>query len=170
MAADRPSWKKRVHALRNGVSRQNSRAATPATHSYRTRSKDTAKPPATQPKNNNNIPVVKRAISSLSEAKKYITRDAHEAFFRPGDGSKRRRPTKQTNPRKRKKPSLTNKQRSAAAHEYYAKYHAPDALFLDEHDPTINTPTTPIIAWTPPKILGHHRSHNDPNTTMAPIQ
>ena len=106
----------------------------------------------------------------------YLARDAHEMFFRPTDGSKRRRQRSKL-PKKRKKrktAGLTDKQRAQFARDHYALHHGsstPSPTDDNNPSPPPPTPTTPID-WTPsPKILGHHRNDKDINfdTTVAPI-
>ena len=113
-------------------------------------------------------------------ARKYIARDAHELFFRPK--AKGTKAPQQHKPKKKKKPSMTNKQRAAWARAHYALHHG--------HEDNLNTagpPTTPTtlnqptkcsevltspqltsLSWSPTSIQGHHRHHQVHNTTMTP--
>ena len=100
-------------------------------------------------------------------------RDANKAFFRPcydNWKSKRKGHDKQRKQKKRKQPTLTDKQRAAAAREHYARHYGPPSAPLSDHngDTSPHPPDTPI-AWTPPVILGHHQRQNVLDTTVVPI-
>ena len=99
-------------------------------------------------------------------------RDAHEAFFRPRDGNwkSKRKGHKQRKQKKRKQPTLTDKQRVAAAREHYARHYGPPNAPPSDHngDTTPHPPDT-TIAWTPPMILGHHQRQNALDSTVVPI-
>ena len=129
------------------------------------------------------LPPKTRSPSSPN-ARRYIVRDKHEAFFRPRDKGKRKRSRSQPLRKKRKKSApLTNKQRQAWAREHFALHHgtagcesswAAAAPFPSDLDmstvsstpPTPTTPLTPSPQW-PQQILGHHNLiDHSPNTTI----
>ena len=64
------------------------------------------------------------APAASPRARKYLARDAHEAFFRPCEKGKRKRALRQpSKKRRRKDPPLTNKQRQAWAREHFEQNH-----------------------------------------------
>ena len=94
-------------------------------------------------------------------ARKYVTRDAHEMFFRPRLGGKRKPRHQQHQPKKRgKSPSMTNKQRAAWALAHYQLHHGSERPTNEE----------PSLTWSPPEILGHHQTtiNNVNETIMSP--
>ena len=158
LAKNRDGWRHRVHALRNnnGVS-INMNDSLPGRLATR-RSARHMQPSAQAPS--------KQAPASPS-ARKYLARDAHEAFFRPGEKGKRKRGSGQVRSKKRRKNTpWTDKQRASWAREHYRLNHG------SEHaaDKPPDTPTTP---WTPQVMLGHHRNHSLTGaldtTTMPPV-
>ena len=65
-----------------------------------------------------------KKFSTSQPAKLYPARDAHEAFFRPGNKSKPKpKPKRKSKKRKRKARPLTNKQRQAWAKAHYLANH-----------------------------------------------
>ena len=97
-------------------------------------------------------------------ARKYLLRDRHEVFFRPGTKNKRKRSRLHPVSRNHtKKPSLTNKQRQQWAREYYA------ARFAAGHDDNDDdNPSNPLL--TPAKTAHKVNTSNNnctPNNTDA---
>ena len=171
MAADRNAWRERVKALRLGVATRTKAPNPTLSHHYHTRSKAaSAKPPTTQVTNTDTITAKPKTTSSRKRrtVAQQQRREAHDRFFRPRDGSKRRQRAKP--PKKRKKLSWTDAQRAAFARDHYARNHGPsDPTPTTENEPLPPTPSTPI-PWTTPQILGHHQHHiHDADTTVAPI-
>ena len=111
LAEDRQGWRKRVHNLRHG----------PKIEIMMNDSLPGCK--ALPRCSDNQLPPVKKSLVS-PRAKKYIIRDAHEAFFRPHEKGKRKRSLRQPATKKRKKSvPLTNKQRQAWAREHFELHH-----------------------------------------------
>ena len=154
LAADRDGWRRRVHSLRYGpkvpvtIVMNDSLPGCKAT----LRSSNNKPAPKSTPK-----------LPTSPTARRYIARDAHEAFFRPAEKGKRKRSRCQpvTKRRKTKNAPLTNKQRQAWARDHYELHHgakdhntpwmAAAAIPSDlDIDMTTPTPTTP---WAAPAAL-----------------
>ena len=172
LTADRVGWRRRVHRLRYG----------PRVEVIMNNSLPGCKAPLSSNANKPPVAVAPKPPIS-SSARKYIVRDAHEAFFRPRGKDKRKSPLRQVAKKKRtKNVPLTNKQRQAWAREHFDLHHGAKshdttswesaAPIPSDLDMTMinNPPPTPI--FTPPtkgplQILGHH-NHIDysPNSTL----
>ena len=112
------------------------------------------------PRRSERIKALRAPPPSPPSARKYIARDAHEMFFRPGPGGKRKRQRRQHNPKKRRKtPSLTNKQRAVWTRAYYHQHFGNENPDPRQHE----TPLT----WSVPEILGHQTTTDKTHNTMA---
>ena len=150
VAGNRDVWRDRVTALRKGsgvqVTMNNSlpgcRAPRRSARLAPTTAANTSKPNTSK-------------TTASPRARRYIARDRHEAFFRPGLAmrGKRKRTQRQPGPKKKKKsPMWTNKQRAAWAREHYKIHHGPDL--------TLDTTALPMD-WSHHTIHGHHQSPHD---------
>ena len=161
VADDRVAWRGRVKSLRDGPAPIQQVTGSLATRRSERIVKATTTTTPTPPSRCASFAKTTTTTPTLPSpmARKYIARDAHEMFFRPGLKGKRKRSTRQPAPRKKKKsPALTNRQRAARARAYYEEHHGNNG----------DTPS-PSPAWSPPAILGHHQSNppSNSNTTMA---
>ena len=176
LASNRNEWRTRVKALRSGASMQKPpRKPTPTTkHHYNTRSKIKTTPPT----DSITSPTVRTPTATTSDnttrqkrakpsATMYPLRDAHEAFFRPNkDSGKRKCQVNRPRRKKRKKTSLTDKQRAAAQRDYYDRHHAPRS----DHSEDITT-TPHLLFAQPPPSPGPHRRYSvttNTKTTSTP--
>ena len=155
-AQNREAWRRRVHHLRHGngitVTMNNN---LPGCKAFRHRHPNMSKTKSTP-----------RAVAPSPVARKYISRDAHEAFFRPREKGKRKRNPIQTNRKKRnKRQPLTDKQRAAFARDHYERNHGPAAS--SQQIPPI-PPTPPMTPWSP-TILGHQNHPTDTLNMTIPI-
>ena len=165
LAAKREVWRHRVHSLRNpGNSSRNGTGVTviinPSLPGCISTHHHTSRPLV--------IPKTTTRMKS-PRAQKYVCRDTHEAFFRPGAKGKRKRdpcrPGSKKAAKQRKRPYLTDKQRAKWAREHYELHHGPPA---NSHHPSVTSPTT-LVPFSPPSILGHHRqSQLNLNDTIDP--
>ena len=144
LTSDRVVWRGRVNSLRNGP-----RVTVDMNEAVPGRIAPRRSARLRQPQAPNNP---KQVVSP--SARKYLARDAHEAFFRPGGKGKQKRSRHQTKPKKKgKNPPKTDKERVAWAREHYRLHHG-----------SISTPDSPPCVWSPPAILGHHQ----PITVTSP--
>ena len=157
-AQNRDAWRRRVHQLRHGsgvtVTMNDN---LPGRKAPRHPSKD---------KSNSKSHMRRADISTCSpRARKYISRDAHEAFFRPREKGKRKRSASQPiNKKCTKRKPLTDKQRAAFTREHYERNHDPTT---SQHRPP-TLPTSPMSPWSP-TILGHQNHSTDALDTTTPI-
>ena len=146
LAGNRDYWRLRVKALREGSGVKVSINGPPPSPRKRKAS------PLTTADTKTTTTRPTAASTAAKAAKRYRTRDAHTAFFRPCTGSprKRKRNTRRTKPKPRE---LTNKERQAAARDHWDLNHG--------------------FCQDMPEVLGHMAGPSPgpdhPNQTMAPL-
>ena len=158
LAANRKLWRKRVFALKHGPCIT---VTMDPTLTGCTATQTPCSPPKPKPKTTTH--------SASPTARRYLRRDRHEAFFRPGAKRKRQHGTQKPKKKKKNK-GLTTKQRQAWAREHYELHHGAEA---HNNSPSHTDPALNDLAFSPPDILGHHQLQQDDTTrfdhTMAPI-
>ena len=120
LASNRDGWRRRVHDLRHGAAGGASIGASIGVSITMNNSLPGCKVTRSRPL----PPATTSAPTASPRARKYLSRDAQEAFFRPREKGKRKRSLRQPATKKRRKdPLWTNKQRQTWTREHFEQNH-----------------------------------------------